>query len=146
MKTNTLFKSSINVVVIVAMLFAAVHGTYIYTTTNIIELQNWWWLSHTYLFVATVLGLFFISAQYNKSKEIQSVGKAYLIFTTLKIVLSFVFLLPWLLMSKEIAKIFVGHFFLIFFPYLLVETILLIRFLNKPLDEKINTDEIQSRK
>lgn len=104
--------------------------------------KDWYW-NFVFLIPVTFLGLFFIQKRYQKTKKITSIGKNYLLYTTLKMISSFVFLLPWLLNKDETSKPMVINFFIVFFPFLLVETWLLVRLLNSPLDEKVKNEENQ---
>ena len=102
-----------------------------------------WFFVYLFLIPVSVAGLYFIQKRYEKSKKITSIGKNYLVYTTFKMILSVVFLLPWLLNKDESSKPMVINFFIVFFPFLLVETWLLVRLLNNPLDEKMKNEENQ---
>lgn len=95
-----------------------------------------WWAVHLFLIPLTFFGLFFIAKRLKQTQKITSIGKNYILYTVIKMILSIIFLLPWLLFKDDSSKPMVIQFFLIFFPFLLVETILLVRLLNLPLDEK----------
>lgn len=102
-----------------------------------------WWMSYVFLIPVTAGGLYFITRSYTKSRKITSIGKNYIAYTVIKMVLSMAFLLPWLLNKDASSKPMVAQFFCIFFPFLLVETILLVRLLNTPLGEKKENEKNQ---
>lgn len=102
-----------------------------------------WWMNYVMLVPLTAGGLYFITHSYTKSGKITSIGKNYIAYTVIKMVLSMAFLLPWLLNKDASSKPMVAQFFSIFFPFLLVETILLVRLLNTPLGEKKENEENQ---
>ena len=106
--------------------------------------QEWYWI-FVFLIPLSFSGIFFIQKRYEKTKKITSIGKNYLFYTVLKMILSVVFLLPWLLNKDESSKPMVITFFIIFFPFLLVETWLLVRLLNNPFDEKVKNEENQGK-
>lgn len=146
MKTKSLLQYSLVTILITAGILLLGH-IYINSKLDLAEkVQNEWWTIHVFLFLASFIGIYAISKNYERKKEVTSFGKTYLFYTTIKILAAIGFLIPWLLDDKEIARSFAAHFFSIFFPYLFVETILLIRYLNGPLDEKSKSDENQSIK
>jgi hypothetical protein len=146
MKTKSLFKYSIITILFNAGLLLLGH-LYVNSKIELSEtIKEAWWTIHVFLFLASFIGIFAISRNFERTGEVTSFGKTYLFYTTLKILAAIGFLVPWLLGDKNIAKNFAGHFFAIFFPYLFVETILLIRYLNGPLDEKSKSDENQASK
>lgn len=118
----------------VALIFSGIFAKY--------DLKDWFW-SYVFLVPVSIFGLWFIALRYIKSKKITSIGKNYLLYTAAKMMLSILFLLPWLLNKDEATKPMVIQFFAVFFPFLLVETILLIRLLNSPLDEKNKNEQNQ---
>ena len=102
-----------------------------------------WYLVYAFMIPTSVIGLYFIKMRFDKSQKITSIGKNYIAYTVLKMILAIVFLLPWLLNKDESSRPMVITFFTVFFPFLLVETILLVRLLNTPLDEKVKNEENQ---
>ena len=104
---------------------------------------NLWWAVHAFLTPLTFFGLFFIAKRLKKTQRTSSIGKNYILYTVIKMILSIIFLLPWLLYKDDSSKPMVYQFFLIFFPFLLIETVLLVRLLNLPLHEEIINDRNQ---
>ncbi|MEX1000827.1 MAG: hypothetical protein WDZ35_01790 [Crocinitomicaceae bacterium] len=97
---------------------------------------TYWWLNYVFLVPVTVIGLYFVPLKYRKTHRPTSIGKGFVVYTAVKMILSILFLLPWLLNKDPSSKPMVIQFFSIFFPFLLVETILLVRLLNVELGEK----------
>lgn len=104
---------------------------------------EYWYLNYVYLIPISFFGLYLIAYRYKKSEKITSIGKNYIAYTALKMIFAIIFLMPWLMNKDETTKPMVIHFFIVFFPFLLVETILLVRLLNAPLDEKNKNEENQ---
>ncbi|MDX1348616.1 MAG: hypothetical protein R3279_00135 [Putridiphycobacter sp.] len=71
------------------------------------------------------------------------IGKGFLVFTVLKILGSFAFLLPFLLNQDESTKPFVYQFFAVFFPSLILETLIILKLTNLAEVEKIKKQENQ---
>lgn len=143
MKNRSLLQYSLLVIVISAVVFFLIHLYLMSFLKPVVEVKNAWWMIHVFFLIITLSGFALISRSHDRSQEVRAIGKSYLLYTTVKILLALIFIFPWLLGDKAIAKIFVGHFFSIFFPYLLVETTLLIRYLNGPMGEKSKSDENQ---
>ncbi len=68
------------------------------------------------------------------------IGKGFLAFTIIKIMGSFVFLLPYLMDQDDFTRPFVYQFFGVFFPSLFVETYVILRLL-KVVDKQNAKDE-----
>jgi len=74
------------------------------------------------------------------------IGKGFLVFAVIKILGSFVFLMPWLMHQDDFTRPFVYQFFAVFFPTLLVETMVILKVVTAIEDEKLNLDENQLNK
>ena len=102
------------------------------------------------LYIYIFLGLFSflgISAIFLIHKNDDSlIGKGFLVLTVFKILGSFVFLYPWLADQDEFTRPFVYQFFAIFFPTLLIETLVILKVINSIEAEKTINDENQSKK
>ena len=103
-----------------------------------------WWLNYIFLIPLSATGLYLVAYRYRKTSKVTSIGKNYILYTVLKMILAILFLLPWLLTKSDTSRPMVIHFFIAFFPFLLVETILLVRLLNTPLDENLKNEENQA--
>jgi len=55
-----------------------------------------------------------------------------MILTIVKMIGSLAFLAPWLLYKDEFSRPFAIQFFMIFFPILLLETLILVKMINIP--------------
>ena len=106
--------------------------------------DDWYW-NYVFLVPVSLIGLGIVAHRFKKTEKITSIGKNYIAYTVLKMIFAIVFLLPWLLNKDESSKPMVIQFFAIFFPFLLVETILLIRLLNSPLGEKNKNEQNQGK-
>lgn len=96
-----------------------------------------------YLFL-TALSLLGTWAIFAISKNDDSlIGKGFLVFTTIKILGSLVFLLPFILTKDESTRPFVYQFFAVFFPSLIVETMVILKLTNLAEAEKIKKQENQ---
>lgn len=71
------------------------------------------------------------------------IGKGFLVFTTLKIFGSLMFLLPFIMNQDETTKPFVFQFFAVFFPSLIVETLVILKLTNLAEAEKLEKQENQ---
>lgn len=141
---NKLLKSSLSTILLFLIFFGGIH-------IMIIE----YILPDTFkqfqvLFIYVFLGaLSFagISAIFLIHKNDDSlIGKGFLAFTVIKILGSFVFLLPWLMEQDEFTRPFVYQFFAVFFPTLLVETMVILKFVNVIEEEKTKNDQNQVEK
>ena len=141
--TDTINKALLLFMGLAAFLFITHYIILNYALDHLYMSQKWW-LNYLFLVPASVIGLFYIHKRFYRSGNIKTIGKNYILYTTVKMVLAIVFLLPWLLTKDESSKPMVIQFFAIFFPFLLVETILLVRLLNTPLDEKNKNEQNQS--
>lgn len=80
---------------------------------------------HIFL-LAFALVLDFILNRVKKMDE-TLVGKTFMAFSTFKMIGGLVFLLPWILNKDDATMPFVLQFFLIYFIYLALEVILILR-------------------
>ncbi len=71
------------------------------------------------------------------------IGKGFLAFTMIKIFGSLAFLLPFLMDQDDSTRPFVYQFFGVFFPSLLVETLVILKMTNHIDQESVKTDENQ---
>jgi Na+/proline symporter len=88
---------------------------------------------YIFLLVVSVLGILGVLMVQKHNKEIMP--QALLAYTVIKFLASLVFLLPDLLNQTDFTKPFVYQFFGIFFPLLLVESLVFMRILNNPSPE-----------
>jgi len=141
---NKQLKNSLSSLVIFLIFLAGIHIILleyvlpkIYTQTEI-------------LYIYTFLGLFSfigISAIFLIHKNDDTlIGKGFLVLTVFKILGSFVFLYPWLANQDDFTKPFVFQFFMVFFPILLFETLIILKVINTIEAEKTINDQNQGEK
>lgn len=138
---NAILKKFISIFLVVAFLLFLIHLALTLLVLEDSQKIGTWWLSYVYLIPITVIGLFMVIVNYGKTRKLSSIGKTYLLYTVIKMVGAVALLLPWLLFKDETSKPMVFHFFAVFLPFLLIETILIVKLLNISLDEK-NKNEI----
>ncbi|PZE16661.1 hypothetical protein DNU06_12465 [Putridiphycobacter roseus] len=83
-----------------------------------------------YLFLLPLSLLGTLAIFYIHKTDDSLIGKGFLAFTVIKILGSFVFLLPFLMDQDDFTKPFVYQFFAVFFPSLIVETFVILRMVN----------------
>ena len=88
-------------------------------------------LYQIYVFLGVITILFVFVLEKIRLKNEQRFGQAYLISVVLKMFSSIVFLFPKILGDNQNEKLFVVHFFIAFFIYLILEVYLLVSSLKK---------------
>lgn len=99
---------------------------------------------YVFLGVLSVLGIGAIFLIHKNDDSL--IGKGFLAFAVIKILGSFVFLLPWLMNQDEFTRPFVYQFFAVFFPTLLVETMVILKVVSAIENEKEKNDQNQPEK
>lgn len=94
---------------------------------------------YVFLLALSLLGTWGIFAISRNDDSL--IGKGFLAFTVIKILGSFAFLLPFLMNQDESTRPFVYQFFAVFFPTLLIETLVILKLTNMAEAEKIKKDE-----
>lgn len=92
--------------------------------------KSGFWRIYVFLIPVTFLGIFYIYKSFKKDHT--SVIKSFMILTIVKMIGSLAFLAPWLLYKDEFSRPFAIQFFMIFFPILLLETLILVKMINIP--------------
>jgi hypothetical protein len=82
------------------------------------------------LFVISVVGIWGVLMVQKLNKE--QMPMALLAYTVIKFLASLVFLLPDLLNQTDFTRPFIYQFFAVFFPILLIESIVFMRIVNDP--------------
>ncbi len=85
---------------------------------------------YIFLFVVSVAGIWGVLMVQNVNKE--QLPMALLAYTVIKFLASLVFLLPDLLEQTDYTRPFIYQFFAVFFPILLIESIVFMRIVNDP--------------
>ena len=127
-------------ILVTSIILASIHGALIESEVFKNFNLSYWWLIYAGLVPISLFGLGYIAHRYKKSEKITSIGINYIGYTVLKVLVAFAVLAPWLIDKDTSSKPMVAQFFSVFFPFLLVETILLVKLLNTPLDEKKEND------
>jgi hypothetical protein len=141
---NKKLKSALISILVFLMIVGGIHIMLIdyVLPENYKQLQ----VAFIYVFLGT-LSILGISAIFLVHKNDDSlIGKGFLAYTVFKILGSLAFLAPWLLNQDELTRPFVYQFFAIFFPSLLVETMLILKLVNLVEKEKIKNDQNQLEK
>lgn len=98
-------------------------------------------LLYLFLVPASLLTIWFVLWRYKKDHT--SAGRSYFITVFFKIFGGAFFLYPDFVINASILKATAIQFMAIFFLLLFIETFLLVKLLNTPLDEKLKNDENQ---
>lgn len=101
-------------------------------------------LLYFFLVPLSILTVWFVLWRFKKDKT--AAGSAYFITVFFKMFGSAFFLYPGIVIEAPLLKPTAIQFMIIFFLLLFIETILLVKLLNAPLDEKIKNDENQLKK
>lgn len=96
-------------------------------------------LIYFFLLALSLLGTWGIFAISRNDDSL--IGKGFLAFTVIKILGSASFLMPFLMDQDETTRPFVYQFFAVFFPTLLLETLVILKLTNMAEAEKIKKDE-----
>lgn len=99
------------------------------------------WSLYFFLIPASLFTVWFVLWRYKKDHT--SAGRAYFITVFFKMFGSAFFLYPGLVVKSTFLRETAIQFMALFFVFLFIETFLLIKLLNKPLDENSKNDENQ---
>lgn len=101
-------------------------------------------LFYVFLVPLSLLTVWFVLWRFKKDQT--SAGGAYFITVFFKMFGSALFLYPGLIADASLMKPTAIQFMTIFFLLLFIETLLLVKLLNAPLNEKVKNDENQLKK
>jgi hypothetical protein len=126
--TNKLLKNALTTILIFFIFIGGVHLLLLeYILPEIYKNIQIFYI-YIFLFTLSELG---VGLLYLVSKNDDTlIGKGFLAYTVIKILGSLVFLLPWLLQQDEFTRPFVYQFFAVFFPSLIVETLVVLKLVN----------------
>jgi hypothetical protein len=97
-------------------------------------------LIYIYIFLL-VLSIIGVSLLFLVSKNDETlIGKGYLAYSVIKILSSAIFLYPWIANQDDLTKPFIFQFFGIFFPSLIVETLIVLKLVNLKGDQNQKND------
>ena len=82
---------------------------------------------YIYLFLSFMSLIGIVGIYFIQKNDSTMIGKGFMVFIMVKLFASLAFLLPFLLNQDETTRPFVYQFFGVFFPILLVETILILQ-------------------
>lgn len=119
-------------VLILSLTAFIIHKTFLYySLSSLVEQGFRYSLPLLYLFFAICsLVIVFILIKI-KEKNIDSVGQTFLLLTSIKMVISYVFLYPILQSTNQLMTTEKINFFITFAVFLTIETVVTIRILNK---------------
>ncbi len=85
-----------------------------------------------YIYVFLVLLSFIgVSLLFLVSKNDETlIGKGYLAYSVIKILSSAIFLYPWIFNQDDFTRPFIYQFFGVFFPSLIIETLIILKLVN----------------
>ena len=126
--TNSKFLRIITPVLILSSAILIIHSLLIFLTLPPVYFASKFWLIHLFLTPLTLVGIYFIQKKH--AIDSKSVGKNFFIYMIAKMVLTLLFLSPWLMYKDEFSRPMVYQFFAIFFPLLFMETFVLIKLVN----------------
>jgi len=93
-------------------------------------------LIYIYIFFL-VLSIIGISLLFLVSKNDETlIGKGFLVYSVIKILSSAIFLYPWIAEQDDLTRPIVYQFFAVFFPNLIVETLVVLSFVNANTSKK----------
>lgn len=141
---NKQYLGALKTVILFVMLLSGIHLLLLdYILPNIyFQFQ----LIYAYAFLVGlsllgITGIFLI-----RKSDDTMIGNGFLVFTTLKIFASIGFLLPWLTNQDDLTMPFIYQFFGVFFPLLLIETIIIVKLTNSIIREKKEDSQNQLKK
>jgi len=86
------------------------------------------WMIYAFLFPVTLIGFMLIYQRYRKDET--SVVKTYMLFVSVKMLMTLIFLSQWLFPKNDLTYPFLHQFFVVFFIFLFLEIRILIQMLN----------------
>ncbi len=131
--TNASFLSRVSPVLILSSAILIIHLMLLFLALPPVYLASKFWLIHLFLTPLTLVAIYFI--QQRHATDSKSVGKNFFIYMIAKMLLTLLFLSPWLIYKDEFSRPMVYQFFAIFFPLLFMETFVLIKLLNPKIPE-----------
>ena len=117
-----------------SLALVAIHLVLIKYNLPAIYGESKFWLIYLFMIPMT-LGALFIIVKKSKNSPV-SVGKGFFIYMSVKMILIMLFLSPWLFFKDEYTRPMVYQFFCVFFPFLFMETYVLIKLVNLPENPK----------
>jgi len=141
---NKQLKSSISFIIIFLIFLGGLHILMLEYLLPDVYKQFQVVFIYVFLGLLSVLGIGAIFLIHKNDDTL--IGKGFLAFAVIKILGSFVFLMPWLMDQDEFTRPFVYQFFAVFFPTLLVETMVILKVVTAIEGEKSKNDQNQVEK
>jgi general stress protein CsbA len=126
--TNSPLLRILRPVLILSSAIFIIHLALLFLALPPVYFASKFWLIYLFLVPLTLAGIYFIQKKHLADSK--SVGKNFFIYMIAKMVLTLLFLSPWLVYKDEFSRPMVYQFFAIFFPLLFMETFVLIKLLN----------------
>ncbi len=98
---------------------------------------------YIYIFLTALSAIGIIGIYFIQRNDTTLIGKGFMVFIVIKLFASLAFLLPFLLDQDETTRPFVYQFFGVFFPVLLVETMLILQIIKFVDGQKSKNEEKQ---
>ncbi len=127
---NNFFRNQLIRFSILVIIVAIGHFLLIRNVLPEIYGQSQPWRIYLLLAPITMLGLWFVYAQFEKDET--SVVKSFMLMTVVKMIGSMIFLSPWLILQDEFTRPIVYQFFALYFPILFAEVAFLVKMLGLP--------------
>lgn len=119
--------------VLLTILFAAIHALSLLKVLPEIYLKAQPWLIYYFLVPIEVLGVLFIAKRFHVKKT--SVMNNFMFLMMVKMLGAILFLYPWIYQKDEFTRPFIYQFFIVFFLFLIAEVTFIVRLLAQS-DEK----------
>ena len=138
---NKRLKQLLSFELLFMVLLGAIH--YLIAQYLLPEIYQDFRVVYFYIFLLSLSFVGTIAIFYIHKNDDELIGKGFLVYTVLKILGSFLCLLPFLLDKDASTKPLVFQFFAVFFPTLLVETLIFLKMINFIESQKTQLDENQ---
>ena len=123
------FISTVKPILALISVIALVHIVLVQYVLPEVYGNSKYWLIYLFLVLLTLGSHFFMVRGFVKDKN--SLGKNFMAYMVVKMIGSILFLSPWLFYRNDYSRPIVYQFFIIFFPLLFIETLMLVKLLNK---------------
>ncbi|MBI3136543.1 MAG: hypothetical protein HYZ14_17845 [Bacteroidetes bacterium] len=141
MKTSKYRLYAFLVIFLVSLAAGIIHYWLRITLFPVWSAETPFWEFYLFLVPFSVLTIWFVSWRY--SLDHTAAGRSYFITVFVKMFSSAIFLYPGVVVPSAFLRETVIQFMALFFILLFIETILLVRLLNRPLSENSKNDENQ---
>jgi len=119
--------------VLLTILFAAIHALLLVKVLPEIYLKAQPWLIYFFLVPVEVIGVWLIAKRFHAKKT--SVMNNFMLLMMVKMLGAILFLYPWIFDKDEFTRPFIYQFFIVFFLFLIAEVTFIVKLLAQS-DEK----------